>query len=273
MQPKPNFRLYNRKTKDFFATKTQKKPKSLHNTNLFIYICEPKPNLKMSTDKKIRVLTIQFDAEISSQEIVWFRGAVLKSLGDNADLLYHNHIGNHTNRYAYPLIQYKRIQKKAAVMGIGKGIEVISQLLSVKDFNYQIGNRNVQMQIDAVKTYDTDIVITKDTTHPYRLHNWLPLNSENYRQYQESNSIVERIQMLERVLVGNILSFLKGLDLYMEGKIDLHITDIIGQKAYTYKNVKMMAFNIEFKTNIQLPQYVGIGKSASVGCGVLTIVK
>lgn len=48
-------------------------------------------------DKKIRVLTIQFDAEISSKEIVWFRGTVLKSLGDKADLLYHNHIEDKTS--------------------------------------------------------------------------------------------------------------------------------------------------------------------------------
>ena len=34
-----------------------------------------------------------------------------------------------------------------------------------------------------------------------------------------------------------------------------------------------MTFDIEFKANIQLPQYIGIGKNASVGCGVLSIIK
>ena len=33
-----------------------------------------------------------------------------------------------------------------------------------------------------------------------------------------------------------------------------------------------MAFDIEFKTNLSLPQYIGIGKNASVGYGTLTII-
>jgi hypothetical protein len=33
-----------------------------------------------------------------------------------------------------------------------------------------------------------------------------------------------------------------------------------------------MSFDIEFKTNLYLPQYIGIGKNASVGFGTLTKV-
>ena len=31
-----------------------------------------------------------------------------------------------------------------------------------------------------------------------------------------------------------------------------------------------MAFDVEFKANITLPQYVGVGKNASIGFGILT---
>ena len=31
-----------------------------------------------------------------------------------------------------------------------------------------------------------------------------------------------------------------------------------------------MAFDIEFKVNLTLPQYIGLGKSVSVGFGTLT---
>ena len=84
--------------------------------------------------------------------------------------------------------------------------------------------------------------------------------------------MVARIQILEHILVGNILSFLKGVGVHVEEQIDLRITDIKGQRALVYKNVKLMAFDIEFRTNITFPQYIGIGKNASVGCGVLTKV-
>ena len=34
-----------------------------------------------------------------------------------------------------------------------------------------------------------------------------------------------------------------------------------------------MAFDIEFVTNMSLPDYIGIGKNASIGYGVITHVR
>ena len=79
-----------------------------------------------------------------------------------------------------------------------------------------------------------------------------------------------RVTFLEEKLVGNLLSFFTEMGFRAEQKIDLHITDITGQRLAHYKGVKLMAFDIEFKVNLILPQYVGLGKSASVGYGTLT---
>lgn len=128
------------------------------------------------------------------------------------------------------------------------------------------------MRIEAVNAYDNEIILTEKIDNRYRLHNWLPLNSDNYKQYQEKESMVERIQILERVLVGNVLSFLKGVGIFLEKRLEISLTDIKGQRAVEYKNVKLIAFDIEFKANITFPQYIGIGKHASVGFGVLTKV-
>ena len=219
--------------------------------------------------KYIRTLTITYDLPISQREIPLFRGAVIASL-EHKDVLFHNHTGEETLRYSYPLIQYKPIHKKAAVMGIGKGIDDISQLLNIQDYNFQIGKKSVEMHIEAINAYDHEISLTQEANLRYRLRNWLPLNSNNYAQYQNTESMLERIIILERVLIGNILSFLKGIDLFLDNQIQLHITDITGQRPITYKRVKLMAFDIEFKANISLPQYMGVGKNASVGCGILT---
>lgn len=182
---------------------------------------------------KLPTIVIQFDNEIESKALPYFRGAVIASL-EKKDILFHNHDEDKL-RYSYPLIQYKRIHRKAAVMGIGKGIEVISQLLTANDFNYQIGNKKVEMQIETVNAYDNEILLTENADCHYRLHNWLPLNSSNYVQYQNSESLVERIQILERVLVGNILSFLKGIGIHLEEQLIVNVKDITGQRPYIYK--------------------------------------
>lgn len=217
----------------------------------------------------IKTLILQFANELSTNDIAKFRGAVIASLKEK-NILYHNHIEDRF-RYAYPLIQYKRIHQKAAIVCIGDGVKAIHELFASDNFLFKIGEKETEMKMDNVKVYDNEISIF-DTIQYYRIRNWLPLNSENYAKFQNADSLVERIQILERILAGNMLSFLKGIDIHLEEQMELHITSILDQRPAIYKRVKLMSFDIEFKTNLYLPQYIGIGKNASVGFGTLTKV-
>lgn len=219
--------------------------------------------------KYIRTLTVTFDTEIEFKEIPLFRGAVLKSLGDKANLLYHNHISDHAFRYSYPLVQYKCLHGKAAIVCVEEGVDLIGQILSELYGTINIGKRKTEYKVDAVHSSKVPIQIENELS-VFQLRNWLPLNSQNYQQYQNTEELVEKIKILERVLTGNILSFLKGIGIHLEEQLIVHITDILSQKAVSYKNIKLMAFDIRFKTNISLPSYIGIGKNASVGCGLLS---
>lgn len=71
--------------------------------------------------KYLRTLTIITEADINQQEIPLFRGAVIKSLGEDANLLFHNHITDNQFRYSYPLIQYKRLGGKPPSYALRKG--------------------------------------------------------------------------------------------------------------------------------------------------------
>lgn len=217
----------------------------------------------------VQTLILQFANELSSSDIPKFRGAVIASLKEK-DILYHNHLEDKF-RYAYPLIQYKRIHQKAAIVCVGEGVKAIHELFASGDFLFRIGHQETEMKLDYAKAYDNDIRLT-DVSQHYRIHNWLPLNSENYVKYQNAQSLVERIQIMEHVLTGNLLSFLKGVGIHLEEQLELNITNITDQRPATYKKVKLMAFDIEFKTNLSLPQYIGIGKNASVGYGILTTI-
>lgn len=220
--------------------------------------------------QNLRTLIIQFENEIGFHEIIHFRGAAIASM-DQKDILFHNH-DNDKLRYSYPLIQYKRIHKKAAVFAVGKGVEVVSQILNARSFKYQIGNSIYEMRIESVQFHDDSLLLKESSSLHYRLQSWLPLNSSNYAKYKSSESIVDRVEILEKVLIGNILSFLKGVGMYSEQAIKVRITDIVAQRVIVYKRVKLMAFDIEFKCNITLPQYIGLGKNASIGYGTLTKV-
>ena len=59
----------------------------------------------------------------------------------------------------------------------------------------------------------------------------MALNEINYALFLETDDLVTRIKMLERILVGNILSFLKGIGV----RIDYTLKPMI--KAYKINNV------------------------------------
>lgn len=63
--------------------------------------------------KEIKTLTVMYNASITHKEIAYFRGAVIKALGDSPNLLYHNHIGDSSYRFAYLIISAKRYHRSA----------------------------------------------------------------------------------------------------------------------------------------------------------------
>ena len=216
---------------------------------------------------QVTSFVIQFANEISSKEIPLFRGAVIASLNQK-DILFHNHYDDKL-RYSYPLIQYKRIHQKAAIVCVGEGTKSIHELFASNSFLFQIGNKEERMLIESAKTDVTDVSLL-DAPKSYRILNWLPLNSDNYKQFQVIESFSDKVTFLEEKLVGNLLSFLKGVGIIIDKELKVSITNVTAQRAATYKNVKLMAFDIEFKSNLNIPQYIGIGKNASVGFGIVT---
>lgn len=221
--------------------------------------------------RKSKILYVRFNNELRNDEIEKFRGAVLSKLKETSSVLFHNHIGD-KYRYSYPLIQYKRLRGQAVIVCLEEGTEAIGELFSAGDFCFQIGSRTVKMEIASIQARQV-LIQPWDTTFAYRLNRWLPFNEENYRAYQELEGIAERCSFLEKKLIGNILSFAKGVNIYLEDEIVCKILEIEEPYLIMYKGVRMMAFNIRFKTNVSLPDNIGLGKGVSLGNGVLHILQ
>ena len=219
----------------------------------------------------VQIFILKFENEISAHEIPLFRGAILNLLGQNGGILYHNHVDETSFRYSYPLIQYKRIHRKAAIFCIGEGVESIGQLLASQDLTLILGDRPIKLAIEAIhpKRY---LIQTWDSTFHYRVRNWLPFNSDNYQRYKDLEDFTSKIIFLEKILIGNLLSFAKGLDIYIEKEVICKLLSLKEPHLVSAKGVKMMAFDVEFKSNLSLPNYMGIGKHVSFGFGTVVRV-
>jgi len=215
----------------------------------------------------VKTLVIRFTNELYPSEIECFRGAVLQTM-ENANVLFHNHLEEDKLRYAYPLIQYKRIHRKAALVCVGEGTEAIGEFFASCRFDVQIGERPVTLEVEGVQARQTLVQVWEDM-FTYRIRKWLPLNGENYEKYMQTDSLAEKYALLENLLVGNILSMAKGLGIRFEKQVVCRITAIDDPRIVEYKRVKMMAFDAEFKTNVSVPDYVGLGKGVSLGHGVV----
>lgn len=219
-------------------------------------------------DKYIRVLTILLNTEISEREVQMFRGAVLDIIGKDDDALYSGHESDGSCRQRYPLIQYKRIAGRAAIVCVGRGIEVIMSFLEKNATTLRLGTRVVQTGVIEMSQSETFVQFTNTPVH-YDLHAWLALNPENEHRYEQAYGIKERIEILEAVLCGNILSMLKGLDCYIDEKLEVTITDFKERHHDYVKGFPMRSFDVSFAVNIFLPEHLGLGKSASKGHGVI----
>ena len=217
---------------------------------------------------RIETLNILFNTTLRHWELPWFRGAVSKALPRDS-VLFHNHIGDGF-RYAYPLIQYKTINGKAAIVGIGKGSESICDFFEGNNFRFRIGSRPVELSLDATDGNSYEIAVDDDARHHYRTHNWLPLNQDNYRRFKDTESLEERVMMLNRILTGNLLAMLKGLDIIVRVPLHIDISSLSEPRIIKYKKDGFMALDTTFISNLTIPEYIGLGKHASLGFGTVT---
>lgn len=218
--------------------------------------------------KNTKMLIVRFKNQIQKNEISFFRGAVIHALENNNDILFHNHNKNKF-RYAYPLIQYKRINQKAAIICIDEGTEAIGKLFSSCNFRFMIGERKQEMEVENIKAHQYSVQLW-DSTFKYRILNWLPLNQESYAKYKSMESLSDKIQQLDSILLGNILSFAKGIGIFFDRQVICRITYLADPRMSMYKGVKMLSFDAEFDCNVSIPDFIGLGKGVSVGGGVVT---
>ena len=219
---------------------------------------------------KIPYLTVIFRNELNHREVPLFRGAVLSKVPPEC-ILFHNHIDNGF-RYSYPLIQYKVIKGKAAIVCIGEGTEEIASLFRSQDFQFKIGERDETFEVDSI-TANLCILQVWDDRFKYKISGYLPLNSANYAKFNELDGMIEKVQMLEGLLTANLLSMLKGLGKHVEKNIECRITNLFASRTYLYKGVKMQGFDLDFTSNVLIPSYFSLGKGASLGFGVVKQVK
>lgn len=225
----------------------------------------------MLTQNKVKTLLVSFETELSPEKVSAFRGAVIEKVG-RSHTAFHNHAGGEGFLYKYPVIQYKIIHNRPSFFCVGEGVDQIHHFFGLKSWDVIVNGEKLNLTIHKLDLNQCMLNVW-DKKFSYSIRNWLALNAQNYKEYQAISNLKEKAEFLEKKLTGNILSFAKGVDWHIEKQVQVELQQLKAQKMIRYKGVPLMAFDVDFKTNVFLPNYLGLGKSASHGFGVVRMRK
>jgi len=221
--------------------------------------------------KKIKTLVVQFENDLAPKLVPAFRGAIIEKV-DRSHILFHHHTGEKEVLYKYPLIQYKSIRRKAGIICLGDGVGEMYRLFSQPNLNVKIHDNKTLLAIENLEMSSFELMIS-NAANTYKIVNWLGLNDVNFKIFNELHTKEDKIKLLEKTLKGNILSFAKGLEWNINEEIKLQIKEIKDQRIIRFKGKPMVVFDLYFETNVKLPNYIGLGKSASHGYGMINTIK
>ena len=94
------------------------------------------------------------------------------------------------------------------------------------------------------------------------------MNEQNYDKYQRLGSWEKRKEVLEKILIGNIISMSKSLGYTVPEPIKASICNM-KEVPTSLKGVSMLGFLGTFSVNFEIPDLWGIGKSVSRGFGTV----
>lgn len=224
----------------------------------------------------IPITTITFpEIALRVRDAHKLRGYFGRLFQEHSPLL-HNHFEENDEkgpvyRYAYPLVQYKVLNKVPTLIGLGEGAELLVQLfLKIKEI--QIDGETYPV-LSKYITHQQRVIGISDDLHTYRYETlWLGLNQKNYKAYMRSQD-ADKATILKNTAVANILTFVEAFGLKFDREkpdqrvlLKLNTTEPVITK---FKNVELMGFGGQFTTNVLLPDDVGMGKQAARGFGTI----
>lgn len=179
---------------------------------------------------------------------------------------FHNHLDQITFNYKSPNIQYRVIDGNLSILGINEGGDIL--LKSIEEIKLD------EIKLDGIdnKIEEKEIKITfpeleiKDERYDYKFESfWIALNEENYKKYQKGEF------SLDNQLRNNILEFFKLSGVQATKRIIA--VGKLEENKIVEKDTVILGFTGTFKTNVNLPDLIALGKRKSVGFGIIKRIK
>ena len=168
--------------------------------------------------------------------------------------------------HRYPVIQSKLVRNTFRVMGISQGASCLYQLthgrpvLGTGENACRITACDPAIQSAPFGT--TDIFALYEFQTP-----WLALNQQNAKKFYDLKGKPARDTFMQKLLTAQLNTLAKSLDCTITVPISCDAKVRFRRDRIDHENV--MVFLGKFRTNLEIPDYLGIGQSISQGYGTI----
>ncbi|MEM6525878.1 MAG: CRISPR-associated endonuclease Cas6 [Bacteroidota bacterium] len=244
------------------------------------------------TQKSIPITTVTFDQPIHPGQLRRIRGAIIESvmsfkpifeIANVVTEVFHNHLEKVAvpalpeevetpqtgadRYYHYPLIQYQVRHKKAGITGIGRGAQALQLWLSLVGDEITAEGKPLSLTVHQHQHLHWIPALLDEVT-TYRINKWLPFNPKNYDLWRSTARLTEKVKLLDKLIWGHLFHLAEGLNIHLNKEaLQVYVSTIDMQTFKDCYNIKKLALDITFCTNLNLPGEIGLGQGTTIGFG------
>lgn len=174
--------------------------------------------------------------------------------------------------YRHPRIQYHVLNGQFQLAGIADGAFLLK---AFPDLEQLIVYGQIYYIKPEVKTESNLIGVSEKMIRYHIITPWLPLNRDSFQAYLKLNDHHKKKLLLQKKLIGNLLSFSKSIQYEVKQEIKVNLNSYETGRCFT-NDIKtgLLGFLGTFETNFQLTaDGWGIGKWAGRGYGIMKLVE
>ena len=174
--------------------------------------------------------------------------------------------GSYRKKYLYPRIQVKILNGEIIILGVKEGVE---PLLKIKDSLSELNFGDITFNVeDCADEIGTQLFRLSSSLIEYNfISGWVALNQNTRKQYFSKDES-RKLDFLNTLIGENIVFISKELGFDLKSNI---FTKIILQSLDPIKTEQKNwgLFEGKFFTNVNLPNYIGVGNGITRGFGAL----
>lgn len=236
----------------------------------------------------LNLLRLTFDTAIEPWQAPDFRAAVMDYLGWGYDglplpgedgaqttLAKEDSAGLPAHPYPYPLAQFKVRRNRGSyqpmLLFLGpRSSEVREYFRSARNSAVVVNNRAYPLDIAEASLHRFRLKAGEEWFE-YNLFKYQALNNENHRRYQELENEEQRLSFLEKLLASHILTFARGVGWQVGAPVQVKGLHILQEQELRCRGIRNHCFDLNFRCNLFLPEFIGLGRGVARGFGVLRL--